>query len=139
MSRSPFGSIDLLDFIGNSTMYHWRSNASGEQDDDVRISQRLSWILRYELNQRDFTRDANGFVSLQELCVRYFRHQDEQDVRRIAANSVGPRGNRFEIREDEVRGPCIRVLHNKGHRVERNRNRSHPWEQDRWQQWPQHS
>ena len=117
-------------------MYHHSANASEEGDDDSRISKRLTLILRYQFNERHLIRYSDGFVSFRDLCVRHFRRHYEEDVRRAAENSIGKRGKRFEFCEDEEHGPLIRVLHETGHRTERNRNHLYTRRQYRWQKSP---
>jgi len=87
--------------------------------EDERISRRLSRILRYERDRCGAAADADGFVSLRELCARHFRHHAQQEVRRAAESSLGSRGNRFELHEHPARGPLIRVFHEAGRRADR--------------------
>ena len=94
------------------------------EDGDRGISHRLCRILRYKLEERGLAANSDGFVSLRDLMTQFSRYNQE-DVRRVAVNSIGRDDRpRFEVLDDPTDGCLIRVCRQFGHR---RRSRVQQW------------
>lgn len=83
-------------------------------DDDERVSHILSRILRYRLECLELPVDADGYVAVSDILrLPELKGASLEDVERVALNSIGVRGRRFELIELEE-GLRIRALYKNG-------------------------
>ncbi|CAE8734969.1 unnamed protein product, partial [Polarella glacialis] len=77
-----------------------RHGPRGDFPLDERISHCLGRILRYRAGEYRLQPDKDGFVPVSELlALPELRGGTLEDVRRVASESVGSRGQRFEIQD----------------------------------------